>query len=114
MSYQSSGVATTVRSGIELLSTILLEVGILGMLSVWTVIWYYMAKTTASTEGPIEGIIVGVYTLLPVLGILLWRLSARTGFDMPGLTDVLGGPEHTETAAETTKSQVAQRFETGE
>ncbi len=103
-----------IRTGIGLLSTVLFELGILFMLGIWTVIWFFLSRHTAAVEGPIEGVILGAYTLLPVGWILLWRLSVRTEFELPAMADFIDTPGDTSSGPEpATESEIAQRFETG-
>ena len=114
MSEHASGGLSGIRTGLSYLSSFLMEAGILLLVGVWTVIWIFLSEQTAAKEGLLNGVIIGVYSLLPVVAVLLWRLSVRTSFELPQLTDFVDTPE-TESPSETgTKSEVAKRFETGE
>lgn len=99
---------------IDRASTVLIEAGILVMVGVWTVMWIFMTKRTAELQGTLDAAIIAAYTLLPVVGVLLWRLSERTGWHLPGFTDFVGSAQAVrQSEPETETSEVAQRFETG-
>lgn len=103
-----------VRSVIDALSAILIEVGIFLMVGVWTVMWIFLGKKTAQVQGTLEAVIIGIYTLIPVIGVILWRLSVWTDFEIPGVGDLAGTPAEPIPDEPDEKSEVAQRFETGE
>lgn len=114
MSDSNTSELSGIESAIGLLSSALMELGILFMVGVWTLIWIYLSKQTMQTQGLLDGTIIAVYSLLPVIGILLWRLSERTTFELPQLTDFAETPDRpAKGAQESSKSDVAQRFETG-
>lgn len=114
MSELARGSGSGIGRVIDVVSSVLIEAGILLMVGVWTVIWIFLGMKTAELQGTLHAVIIGVYTLLPVVGVLLWRLSVRTRWDLPGLTDFMGPAEVEAPEPETEKSEVAQRFETGE
>lgn len=87
--------------------------GILVLVGVWAVIWIFLSEQTAATEGLLNGAIIGVYSLLPVVAVLLWRLSLRTSIELPRLIDFVETPETQSSADDGSKSAVAKRFETG-
>lgn len=113
MSEHAFGGWSGLRTGLSYLSSLLLEVGILVLVGVWAVIWIFLSEQTAATEGLLNGTIIGVYSLLPVAAVLLWRLSLLTSFELPRLTDFVETPETQSSADDGSKSAVAKRFETG-
>lgn len=105
-----------IRPVLSVFSTVLMELGILFLVSVWTVMWIFLSMVSAEAQGPLEGAIIGVYSLTPAILVILWRLSVRTSLELPGIADIVGTAGHRETAEEDgpVESEVVDRFETGE
>lgn len=89
------------------------EFGIAVFAAVWTVVWIALAYQTAQSEGLLDGTIVVVYTLAPVVGLILWRLSELTSYSPPTLDDVVG-PDEAPGEPEETDDGIADRYTFGE
>ncbi len=96
------------------LAAVAKEFGIAVFAAVWTVVWVALAYQTAQSEGLLDGIIVVVYTLAPVVGLFLWRLGALTSFSPPTLDDLVGPDDSSGDPEETDEDEVADRYTFGE
>lgn len=49
------------------------RIGMLAMATLWVIIWGSIALTTGRMEGPVDGLVVAAYAVLPVIAYVLWR-----------------------------------------